>query len=99
MLTRLVSCRFSPNSYGISFVLFQFRSNNLIIKLPIMQEQRPIDNMEEKRDFDPAKEKRTMDNNREKGGLNEGNPNTDKTPATKVEEASRELGESSEKRS
>lgn len=54
-------------------------------------QQRPLDNMETKRDFDPAKEKRTLDNNREQGGLNDGNPNVDSTPATRVEEAGREL--------
>jgi hypothetical protein len=53
-----------------------------------MQDQsNRIGNIEEQRDFDPAREKRTMANNREKGGLNDGNPNTDHTPATKAEEA------------
>ena len=55
-----------------------------------MENQRPIGNIEEQRDFDPAREKRTLDNNREKGGLNDGNPNTDTTPATSVQEAARE---------
>ena len=57
-----------------------------------MEGQRPIGNIEERRDFDPAKEKRTLDNNRAKGGLNDGNPNTDHTPATASEEAGREPG-------
>ena len=48
--------------------------------------------METKRDFDPAKEKKTRDDNREKGGLNDGNPNTDRTPAAKAEEAGRGEG-------
>ena len=50
-------------------------------------QQRPLDNMETKRDFDPAKEKHTRDDNREHGGLNDGNPNVDRTPATSVEKA------------
>ena len=37
--------------------------------------------MEEKRDFDPAKEKHTLENNRAPGGLNDDNPNADRTPA------------------
>ncbi len=57
-----------------------------------MEGQKPNGNIEEQRDFDPAREKRTLENNREKGGLNDGNPNTDSTPATSVQEASKELG-------
>jgi hypothetical protein len=56
-----------------------------------MEGNRPLGNIEEQRDFDPAREKRTLDNNREKGGLNDGNPNTDHTPATRLEEASKEM--------
>jgi hypothetical protein len=46
-----------------------------------MQKKTYIDNMEEKRDFDPAKEKHTLENNRAPGGLNDNNPNADRTPA------------------
>ncbi len=56
-----------------------------------MEGARPIGNIEKERDFDPAKEKTTKGDDRAKGGLNEGNPNIDRTPATKVEEASKEL--------
>jgi hypothetical protein len=58
-----------------------------------MEGQRPLGNIEEQRDFDPAREKRTLSDNREPGGLNDGNPNTDSTPATRVEEAGKELNE------
>ena len=51
-----------------------------------MPEKNYIDNMEEKRDFDPAKEKHTLESNRAPGGLNDGNPNADSTPALKTSE-------------
>lgn len=57
-----------------------------------MEGQRPLGNIEEQRDFDPAREKRTSDNDRAKGGLNDGNPNIDHTPATRSQEASKEMG-------
>lgn len=63
------------------------------VKKIIMEGQRPIGNIEKERDFDPAKEKRTMDNNQATGGLNDGNPNADHTPATASEQASREMHE------
>ncbi|HYO23059.1 MAG TPA: hypothetical protein VER36_11690 [Flavisolibacter sp.] len=63
---------------------------SIATQLKKAMEERPLDNIEEKRDFDPAKEKRTLDNNREKGGLNDGNPNTDRTPASSVQEANSE---------
>jgi hypothetical protein len=56
-----------------------------------MEGQRPLGNIEEQRDFNLAREKHTMENNRAKGGLNDGNPNNDHTPATASEEAHREL--------
>jgi hypothetical protein len=59
-----------------------------------MNDQRRLDNIEEKGDFDPSKEKRTLENNRQKGGLNDGNPNTDRTPAIK-EDAEQQTGSSS----
>jgi hypothetical protein len=57
-----------------------------------MEEKQPPGNIEEQRDFDPAREKRTLADNREKGGLNDGNPNVDHTPATRSQEASKEMG-------
>jgi hypothetical protein len=56
-----------------------------------MDDQRPLDNMEEKRGSNPENEKRTLTNNNEPGGLNDGNPNTNNTPATKVQEAKKEF--------
>lgn len=47
-----------------------------------MDNNRPLDNMEEKRDLSSPNQKHTLNNNREKGGLNDGNPNTDRTPAS-----------------
>ncbi|HEV7330526.1 MAG TPA: hypothetical protein VGN63_05750 [Flavisolibacter sp.] len=58
-----------------------------------MKQERTIGNIEEQRDFDPAREKRTLPNNREEGGLNADNPNTDSTPASSVQEASKDLHE------
>jgi hypothetical protein len=46
-----------------------------------MEKKRTLDNIEEKRDLDSKYQKRTLDNNRAKGGLNDGNPNADRTPA------------------
>ena len=58
-----------------------------------MQKSQSQGNIEEQRDFDPAREKTTAGDDRAKGGLNDGNPNIDSTPATSVQEAGRELRE------